>query len=147
MIKTLQRFLILFIFFFLLLIFPKLVNGNNAVYQIASHLRGEAPAGCEECRVITVCSLVRDYNSGIYLPSRWYGFQKPGQADLDLTKEALETNLCDSRPICKFTGNARDLGIWARKGWVTEEHKIESHCNENGCTVCVEKIERKYQEE
>lgn len=132
---------------FLLLLIPDKLNAKDPNYIAAGTLRGEAPAACNECRIITACALVRDQTRGIVLSSRWYGWQKPSQVDIDLVQRARETALCSRYPTCKFVGNDRDLEVWARKGWISPTVEVKAYCSKHGCTVYVPEIERNYQEE
>ena len=129
--------IILLVLLFLLI--PSPVRSTDNITVAASILRGEAPQGCERCRELTACAIVEDMQHSIELADRWYGWRTARQSDVALIKAAMNTDLCDGYPSCKFVGNGRDLEVWAKKGWVPESVRIVAYCGEHGCSVCVPK--------
>jgi len=127
-----SRFILLALLVALFLLKPMRVAGDSN-YVAASILAGEAPSGCDACIRVTACALARDIHKGVDLRSRWYGIRKPDSYSVYMMDWAMEDTNCDAVPKCNFVGNARDIRVWATKGWISS---ARVWCNVNGCTAC-----------
>lgn len=57
-------------------------------------------------------------------PPRWNGWRTPGPDDIAAAEAALYTDACEAIPSFRFLGNANDLEIWKRMGYVKPNDAI-----------------------
>lgn len=103
--------------------------------NFASHIvAGEIPYGCEECALVTACTIRRDVERGWNpwnLRQRWYGWKQPTEMALNAVEESLSTMGCACVPDCKFLGNQNDYN------WNWSPQPFIEFGNDNGKSVCV----------
>jgi hypothetical protein len=102
---------------------------------VASIVAGEVGSSVPDARMLVACQVVRDAERGRYLPSRWYGWRMPTAADVAAARRALYTDYCDAVPPLRFLGNASDLRVWCRMGYVDAEDAILRMRGDTGAVV------------
>lgn len=104
---------------------------------VASIVAGEVGSTVPQARQLVACQVRRDAAEGRHLPSRWYGWRRPSQGDIEAAERALDTDVCEWLPTCRFLGNEQDLQVWMRAGYVKRDAPVLRIINGQFAAVCV----------
>jgi len=84
---------------------------------VATIVAGEVGSTVPGARLPVACTVIEDHRRGRDLHARWYGRATPTAGDLEAARLALQGH-CTHLPYFRFFGNARDLEVWIRLGYV-----------------------------